>query len=793
MEIDKNGPSSIGYSSKILFQQKQGALRNNARNLYVWGLQIFMTCELDLEQGLNIDNRNPAIIKLNDKDEIHPDDGFIIKGFSSQEDYVIAQSDSSLVSGGPFYHYLILEDANQQNPSNMIACYFKFNATIRNYTCLYINEGFSFQSGLRGHKPQISQASFIAQRDQITYLVLINFGDKEMVKKQLQVYNDKSLKMVSAFDRDQTKTLFFGVGFLTKEFSFQGSTTSPYSTYTSGFILEHQSSTCYLNSLKSLNYKITTTPLQIFSTLTIVDPADSTYANKFTKFALTSCIKPGSIFFPTTQYYDYYISQTSLNTSAPYNITTENIFFDGTQCPNDSFTFHEVLIQPLKSAVFYTTTPTKFIYEVQLYDSDINKTFNVTQTYTVQTSSGSKNVIYKYALNIHKKISICNDDFKRLSQEWLDWANFAMKQYVQKDYRINPQEKLTINLADEFKLDLLEKICTFKIIFIVDPMYNDYFTFSEYSLVFSTDNLDLINETIVFNLELVGVNSVSTQDQMIALPEMKQSIPTQQKVENQNHLLIYQIMSNLQQRQPKLMTLKILEFICFKQFVKINWTWDTITATFNKEENAYSESIFRLNVKYPEEINYKRFGINITELLNQTKPQQVQIKPLKKSKNYYEVTLKIVQIKVTGEMRLGYNRNIQKLNEYLAYFQQSRNYIYANNGISLSLSIDIFIFSNLLLNLFLSTSLQYLWGMINQIQIITHLPLNNINIPANAKYFFTIFIGICNFDILPSDYLLSLLIDISEESDGFNSNFIDMDIFKNIKTKQTQEFNSIKL
>eukprot|EP00347_Sterkiella_histriomuscorum_P014828 403359374 len=414
MEIDKNGPSSIGYSSKILFQQKQGALRNNARNLYVWGLQIFMTCELDLEQGLNIDNRNPAIIKLNDKDEIHPDDGFIIKGFSSQEDYVIAQSDSSLVSGGPFYHYLILEDANQQNPSNMIACYFKFNATIRNYTCLYINEGFSFQSGLRGHKPQISQASFIAQRDQITYLVLINFGDKEMVKKQLQVYNDKSLKMVSAFDRDQTKTLFFGVGFLTQEFSFQGSTTSPYSTYTSGFILEHQSSTCYLNSLQSLNYKITTTPLQPFSSLSIVDPAASIYANKFTKFALvqltsaniivptptsfdiynfldfynaqTSCIKPGSIFFPTTQYYDYYISQTSLNTSAPYNITTENIFFDGTKCPNDSFTFQDVLIQPLKGAVYDTTTPTKLIYEVLLFDSDINKTFNVTQTYTLSTS-----------------------------------------------------------------------------------------------------------------------------------------------------------------------------------------------------------------------------------------------------------------------------------------------------------------------------------------------------------------------------------------------------------------------
>jgi hypothetical protein len=42
------------------------------------------------------------------------------------------------------------------------------------------------------------------------------------------------------------------------------------------------------------------------------------------------------------------------------------------------------------------------------------------------------------------------------------------------------------------------------------------------------------------------------------------------------------------------------------------------------------------------------------------------------------------------------------------------------------------------LNVFLSASLSLLWGMINALQIIGHLPYLNVFMPASAEMFFSI-------------------------------------------------------
>ena len=49
--------------------------------------------------------------------------------------------------------------------------------------------------------------------------------------------------------------------------------------------------------------------------------------------------------------------------------------------------------------------------------------------------------------------------------------------------------------------------------------------------------------------------------------------------------------------------------------------------------------------------------------------------------------------------------------------------------------------------------MQYLWGMINALQLIVHLPLMSFNFPANAKFIFTLFIELTQFDIIPNDFL----------------------------------------
>ncbi|CDW88161.1 UNKNOWN [Stylonychia lemnae] len=75
-----------------------------------------------------------------------------------------------------------------------------------------------------------------------------------------------------------------------------------------------------------------------------------------------------------------------------------------------------------------------------------------------------------------------------------------------------------------------------------------------------------------------------------------------------------------------------------------------------------------------------------------------------------------------------------------------------------------------------SASLQYLWGMINVLQIIAHLPLYNINFPDNAKLLYSLIISISQFDILPTTYF-DQFFQFSDEQ-PINDRFSDMDIFQ---------------
>lgn len=68
-----------------------------------------------------------------------------------------------------------------------------------------------------------------------------------------------------------------------------------------------------------------------------------------------------------------------------------------------------------------------------------------------------------------------------------------------------------------------------------------------------------------------------------------------------------------------------------------------------------------------------------------------------------------------------------------------------------------------------------LWGMIHTLQLIVNLPLYDIVMPANAKFFFSLLANIVEFDILQSDWLQEYF-DFKEE-EPLNQNFEMMDIF----------------
>jgi len=53
------------------------------------------------------------------------------------------------------------------------------------------------------------------------------------------------------------------------------------------------------------------------------------------------------------------------------------------------------------------------------------------------------------------------------------------------------------------------------------------------------------------------------------------------------------------------------------------------------------------------------------------------------------------------------------------------------------------------INFLLSASLSFLWGMLNTLQLIVHLPLFSIVFPSNAVTFYSYIIGIASFNIFP--------------------------------------------
>jgi len=78
-------------------------------------------------------------------------------------------------------------------------------------------------------------------------------------------------------------------------------------------------------------------------------------------------------------------------------------------------------------------------------------------------------------------------------------------------------------------------------------------------------------------------------------------------------------------------------------------------------------------------------------------------------------------------------------------------------GNSISQVSTLAIFINWLFNLIMASSLQYIWGMINTIQIFTHLALLNVEIPIESKKILGILIQLTSMQIISSNYLFSLV------------------------------------
>jgi len=59
------------------------------------------------------------------------------------------------------------------------------------------------------------------------------------------------------------------------------------------------------------------------------------------------------------------------------------------------------------------------------------------------------------------------------------------------------------------------------------------------------------------------------------------------------------------------------------------------------------------------------------------------------------------------------------------------------------------------LNVFFAGSMQLLWGLVNTLQILTHLPLFSVTFPSTTLFLYSIIIDIANFEIYDSRKLMN--------------------------------------
>ena len=65
--------------------------------------------------------------------------------------------------------------------------------------------------------------------------------------------------------------------------------------------------------------------------------------------------------------------------------------------------------------------------------------------------------------------------------------------------------------------------------------------------------------------------------------------------------------------------------------------------------------------------------------------------------------------------------------------------------------------ANFIANVLISGALNYLWGMVNCLQIIAHYPMINVLMPANCQLLFTVVVKIATFDLIPVDGIMELI------------------------------------
>jgi hypothetical protein len=80
-----------------------------------------------------------------------------------------------------------------------------------------------------------------------------------------------------------------------------------------------------------------------------------------------------------------------------------------------------------------------------------------------------------------------------------------------------------------------------------------------------------------------------------------------------------------------------------------------------------------------------------------------------------------------------------------------------------SSSMNYMLYGNLGLQIFMSVSMQLLWGMVNTLQLVIHMNMLSVMIPANVQFFLSFVVNIVNFKIVPTKDIINSLLGLKDK------------------------------
>ncbi|TNV85626.1 hypothetical protein FGO68_gene8554 [Halteria grandinella] len=158
--------------------------------------------------------------------------------------------------------------------------------------------------------------------------------------------------------------------------------------------------------------------------------------------------------------------------------------------------------------------------------------------------------------------------------------------------------------------------------------------------------------------------------------------------------------------------------------------------------------------------------LKFTEVLDLTEKDRVKIR-FKDIEKFY-----IDSNNNTGQVRVRLSKTF-KIDMYLPkqlQIEENQNIQQASQQASIGLKSVMY--ANFGINLIMAASLQLLWGMINSLQLVVRTPLMGMKFPSHTKAFFSSFVMLTNFDILPSQELNEVVFGF--ESVEYEDNFTDL-------------------